>query len=88
MARVLAIDFGRKRVGLAVSDPEGIAITNLSQLHFNVQEFWPQLSAVISEYQPETIVVGWPTHENPAKTIQKEISEFLVALSLYPVFPN
>ena len=64
MDRIVGIDYGRKRVGVAVSDPLGIFASALETVH----------SAKIIEYlknyaQKETIVrfvVGYPVNMNGA----------------------
>lgn len=58
MARVLAIDYGTKRVGLAVTDPNQIIATRLDTVHSkDVLEFITRycLSEVV-----ETFVIGLP----------------------------
>ena len=60
MSRVLAIDYGRKRVGLAVSDETRLAISRLPQLAFQGANFWDHLSKVITDLNPGVIVLGNP----------------------------
>ncbi len=59
MGRILAIDFGRKRVGLAVTDPLKIIATSLKTIPPN------ELVAFLKSYHlaegVETIVLGMPT---------------------------
>jgi len=76
MDRIIGIDYGRKRTGLAVSDPLGIFASALDTVH----------SAKIIEYlqtfsQNETItrfVVGYPMNLNnkPAEAA-KDVDAFL-----------
>ncbi|MFH1320828.1 MAG: Holliday junction resolvase RuvX [Bacteroidota bacterium] len=62
MARILAIDYGSKRVGLAVSDPQQIIANGLTTVHSNdVMEY---LQNYISEENVECIVVGEPKQMN------------------------
>jgi putative holliday junction resolvase len=67
MGRILAIDYGRKRAGLAVTDPLRIIATALETVPT------PELLAFLSAYvQKETVdefVVGMP------KTLRNEDSE-------------
>ena len=77
MSRVLAVDFGRKRIGLAISDETGIAITNLQQLSFTDPSFWDDFSKVISENEPSTLVIGKPlTLEGGESELQQQIDDF------------
>ncbi|NJL11797.1 MAG: Holliday junction resolvase RuvX [Microscillaceae bacterium] len=59
MARILAIDYGRKRTGLAVTDPLQIIATALDTVST------PELMAFLQQYlrqeTVETLVLGWPT---------------------------
>lgn len=75
--RVLAIDFGRKRIGLAISDESGIAISNLPQMQFNSQGFWPELSKLIESEKPAKVLIGKSSlHENEATSIEQETENF------------
>lgn len=62
-ARTLAIDFGEKRIGLAVTDPLNIFAYPLSTLQ-NDSKFWNSLSKIISEYSVVKIVLGYPLKES------------------------
>jgi len=58
MARIMAIDYGTKRVGIAVTDPGQIIATGLTTVHSkDVIEY---LSAYFLKEDVETIVVGDP----------------------------
>lgn len=63
MGRVLAIDYGKKRIGVAVSDPLGMFATGLETL-LNEKNTIPleTIQNTIKEYQVETVVVGLPLH--------------------------
>jgi putative Holliday junction resolvase len=61
--RVLAIDPGKKRVGLAVSDPFGnfsVALDTLS--NYEGKDLVPELSAVCKQYGVQNIVMGLPVN--------------------------
>ena len=87
MDRIVGIDYGRKRVGVAVSDPLGIFASALETVH----------SAKIIEYlknyaQKETIVrfvVGYPINMNGAPSeAAKDIDIFLKHLAkAFPQVP-
>ena len=66
--RVLALDPGSKRIGVAVSDPMRIVATPLEVI--DVADFEDRLVVLVSEYEPTEIVVGLPVglagHEGPA----------------------
>jgi putative holliday junction resolvase len=59
--RILAIDYGARRMGLAVSDPLGITAQGLETLQRkNKRTDFKHLQQVIRDYQVEEIVLGYP----------------------------
>ena len=62
MGRILAIDYGQKRVGIAVSDVMHISANGLSTLPVN--EVFPFLEKYLVQENVETIVVGFPRQMN------------------------
>ena len=61
MSRILAIDWGEKRIGLALSDPLGIIATGLETVEkkqdFDLISYIKQL---ISEQEVAKIILGFP----------------------------
>jgi putative Holliday junction resolvase len=65
MGRILAIDPGKKRVGLAVSDLMKIIASPLQLLSFENQEkLLEELLAVIKAQNVEKVVIGFPVRED------------------------
>ena len=61
MARVLGIDHGERRLGLAVGDTELGVATGLPTVTFDGRkDLRRRLSDVIGEHDPGTLVVGYP----------------------------
>ena len=59
--RVLAVDWGERRIGLAVSDPLGILATGLPTLQVRGHEdALDQVAAAAAACEAERIVVGLP----------------------------
>lgn len=59
IARIIGIDYGRKRIGVALSDP--LCITAQPGDAFeNSEKGWGQLRAYIAKEHPRLIVVGLP----------------------------
>jgi putative Holliday junction resolvase len=58
MARILAIDYGKKRTGLAVTDPLQIIANGLTTV--NTQELFDYLKAYIAKEEVEKIIIGLP----------------------------
>ena len=63
--RILALDVGRKRIGLAVSDPLGLTAQGLMVLE---RRDWDQdlarLLKIARPYQVQEVLVGLPRHMN------------------------
>ena len=62
MGRILAIDFGRKRTGLAVTDV--LRITANPLLTIETKELIPWLTAYFSKEPVDEVVIGHPTQMN------------------------
>lgn len=62
MARLMAIDYGSKRVGIAVTDPLQIIATGLTTVHS--QDLIEFLKTYISKEEVECIIVGEPKRLN------------------------
>jgi putative Holliday junction resolvase len=62
--RILAIDPGTKRMGLAVSDPFGNFAVGLETLHLNPKQDdpVPRLAAICEQYGVGRVVIGLPLH--------------------------
>ncbi len=72
-ARILALDVGSRRIGLAVSDPLGITAQGLETLHRkNKRTDLEHLERVIRDYGVKEIVVGLPLRMSGAEGIQSE----------------
>ena len=57
----LAIDYGRRRIGLAKSDPTGLIASALITLEVkSVNHAIKLLSAILEEYSPNALVIGYP----------------------------
>jgi len=76
MARILAIDFGKKRVGLAVTDPSKIIATRL--ITVQTEQIWTFLEDYFRKENVEVVVVGYPrTLNNEASEAVRYINPFL-----------
>ncbi len=60
MGRILAIDYGRKRVGLAVTDPLKIIANGLTTVHS--KDIFLFLDDYFKKEDVETVVVGYPVN--------------------------
>ena len=64
MARILAIDYGRKRTGLAVTDPLNIIASGLKTV--STADLFQFLTDYTAREEVEQIVIGKPTQPNGA----------------------
>ena len=71
MARILSIDYGRKRTGIAVTDPLQIIAGGLATV--STSELFGWLEQYISHEQVERIVIGEPRQSNgqPSENLQR-----------------
>ena len=79
--RILGIDLGEKRVGLAVSDPLGYTAQGLETLHLkSKKDLLKGLEEVCRRYEVQEIVIGLPvnmngTHGPKAKEVAELVPE-------------
>jgi putative Holliday junction resolvase len=65
MMRIMGIDYGEKRIGVAISDPLGITAQGLPTIErTNVLEDIQKILNIIREKEVNEIVVGLPKHMN------------------------
>src|ERR1700730_1599726 len=73
MGRILGLDVGSRRIGVAVSDPLGITAQGLETLQRrNKRHDFEYLQRVIQEYDVREIVVGLPLRMSGAEGIQSD----------------
>lgn len=79
MPRIMALDYGTKRVGVAVSDPLQMIAGGLTTVH--PKDFTVFLKKYLSKEIVELIVVGEPrTMKNIPSGSEKQIAVFLKGL--------
>jgi putative holliday junction resolvase len=80
MPKIIAIDYGSKRMGLAVTDDLQIIASGLTTVHSS--ELIGYLENYFSKNQVETIVVGLPKSlKNTDTDSSKEVQKLIVNLS-------
>jgi putative holliday junction resolvase len=88
MGRVLALDLGEKRVGVAVSDELRISVRPLPLLH---RTSWKQLlgavAALLQSFDAQALVIGLPlnldgTEGQPAKEARRLARNFELSLKV------
>ena len=78
MAKILAIDYGSKKIGLAIGDTKEYYIAPLEIISTgSFNDYIKDLTKVILENKIEEIVVGYPLNMKGKKTEQtEEVEEF------------
>jgi putative Holliday junction resolvase len=71
LARILSIDYGKKRTGIAVTDPLQIIAGGLATV--STSELFEWLKAYLSSEQVERIIIGEPLQPNgqPSENLQR-----------------
>ena len=74
--RILGIDYGDARVGLAITDELNITVQGLMTIHHNRNDkiVLAKLDEVLAEYDISTIVVGMPINMDGTMTERAEIT--------------
>jgi putative Holliday junction resolvase len=88
--RVLALDLGKRRIGLALSDELGITAQGLQTLErSNIREDLAKLAALASEKNVSLILMGNPLHMSGHESRQtqytREFAERLKAVTGLPI---
>lgn len=88
MARILSIDYGRKRTGLAVTDPLQIIAGGLATV--STSELFEWLQAYVAREQVERIVIGEPRQPNgqPSENlarVQQFVARWRKAMPAIPI---
>lgn len=75
--RILGIDYGDSRVGIAVTDALGITAQGLETISHNGNDkiLLKRLDEILEKYPSDTIVVGMPYNMDGTKTIRAEVTE-------------
>ena len=81
--KYLAIDYGEKRIGIAVSD-EGKKFAFARDYLINDTNFLKKLIAILKEENISKIVIGYPLNFKSEKTIQtNKVEEFKARLEKF-----
>ena len=87
MARILALDYGTKRTGIAVTDPLQLIASGLTTVA--TAGLWEFLEGYFREEDVERLVVGEPRQmDNTPSEVEGAIGKFIVEFSKrYPQLP-
>lgn len=66
---LLAIDFGLKKTGIAISDPNRIMAVPLTTIEaIGLKEQLQKLQSLINKHKPTGLVMGWPLNKDGTRT--------------------
>ena len=80
--KFLCIDYGRRRVGIAVSDPTGMLARSKTMVDRNVEiDYLSKIVFFIGEENPDELVVGLPLDIDDNETeMSREVRKFVEEL--------
>ena len=79
--RILGIDLGEKRIGLALSDPMGMIASPLGKLDFKgEQNLLEEIEKIVKEKEVAEVVVGYPIRTSGQKGDQAIYAEKIAEL--------
>jgi len=59
--RILALDLGEARIGVAVSDPLGLTAQPVGMIRTkSIKDALAQVAALVAQYSPQAVVLGLP----------------------------
>lgn len=71
--RILGIDYGDNKIGIAVSDPFGWTAQGLETIRYQkIETAIKRINEIISQYSVEKIVVGMPKNMNGTEGFRAE----------------
>jgi putative Holliday junction resolvase len=80
VGRVLAMDLGKRRIGLAVSDELGVTAQGLETLHrTNMRQDLAYLDRLVRDRNVELILMGHPLHMSGRESRQSEYTKDFAA---------
>ncbi len=80
--KYLAVDYGHKRTGIAVSDAGGrMAFARRTLVMSTRERFWNEFLETLAAEEPQAIVVGLPRTADGTKTlVVRQVRNFLASL--------
>ena len=85
MSKIIAIDYGLKRIGVAISDESRVLAFGLDTV--SVSDIIPFLTQIVNKEHIDVFVIGKPLQkDNTQSEIENEILRFMKKLKL--IFPQ
>lgn len=83
MGRILGIDYGKRWIGIAISDPSKVIANPLEEINLGKKNILEEIDKILKKFEIEKIVIGLPLTMSgkeveiceEIKKIKKEIEE-------------
>ena len=86
MDRILCIDYGQKRLGIAISDPLGMTAQSHPYV-LNTPDCFGEIQKIVDEYNVTKMILGMPINQHGAEGKQAEnVRRFSTKLNVH--FPD
>jgi len=87
--RIIGLDYGEKRIGVAVSDETGMISQPVAVVvRQNRRKDLESIAALVKKYCPEKIVIGYPVRLDGAEGIQcQKVNRFAAILASHLQLP-
>ncbi|ROL56395.1 Holliday junction resolvase RuvX [Bacteroidetes/Chlorobi group bacterium Naka2016] len=89
--RLASVDFGFKRLGVAVCDEMHISVSPSKVFNYSSPKFWDEFLDFIQKERISALVIGYPfRNDNKETDVTKEIEHFINQLKTklkIPIFP-
>lgn len=87
LGRILAIDYGSVRIGLALSDPMRIIASGLTTLSAS-EHSWKEISDIVSKHEVSLVLIGLPlTLKGERGKKAEEVQSFIATLQNHISLP-
>ena len=85
----VALDFGKRRIGIAKSDPTGLIASPLMTLEYkSINKAAEQVADILKEYEANGLVIGYPIHNSGDKSeICVAVDKFVVKILKHHELP-
>ncbi|MEO0240522.1 MAG: Holliday junction resolvase RuvX [candidate division WOR-3 bacterium] len=60
MGRILGIDYGKKWIGIAISDPLKVIANPLKEINLEEKNILEEIDKILKEFEIEKIIIGLP----------------------------
>ena len=81
MPTYLGVDYGTKRIGLALADELGIALPMGTIPGVDFSDWLEEMKRVLNERKVDELVIGYPIHMDGAVGDAKEVELFISELA-------